>query len=142
MADIKDHPSFWFLKQVLEFRLTTPYPSREDPLYTEKRDEYALLAAKILDYANHRGRTISPSWTLAKDVPDAVILDMIDMIDQRPQPHATFIIHMAQLHIFYTACIESTHPDIDLKDLRKAEFKFISNGDQRLYLRLFTGTRA
>ena len=87
MTDIKDHPSFWFLTQVLEFRLTNPYPSREDPLHDEKCDEYALLAAKILDYANHRRRTISPSWTLAKDVPDDVILDMIAMIDQRPQSH-------------------------------------------------------
>jgi hypothetical protein len=87
MTDIKDHPSFWFLKQVLEFRLTNPYPSLGDPLYDEKRDEYALVAAKILDYAIHRGHTISPSWTLAKDVPDDVILDMIAMIDQRPQSH-------------------------------------------------------
>ena len=84
MTDIKDHPSFWFLKQVLEFRWTNPYPSPRDPLYDEKRGEYALVAAKILDYANHRGHTISPSWTLAKDVPDQVILAMIDMIDTSP----------------------------------------------------------
>jgi hypothetical protein len=133
MTDIKDHPSFWFLKQVLEFRWTNPYPSPRDPLYDEKRGEYALVAAKILDYANHRGHTISPSWTLAKDVPDQVILAMIAMIDKKPQYHAAILIHMAQLHIFYMAYIESMHPEINLQDLRQAEFKFISNGDKSLY---------
>jgi hypothetical protein len=47
MTDITDHPSFWFLKQVLEFRLINPYQSRGDPLYDEKRGEYALVAAKV-----------------------------------------------------------------------------------------------
>ena len=133
MTDIKDHPSFWFLKQVLEFRWTNPYPSPRDPLYDEKRGEYALVAAKILDYANHRGHTISPSWTLAKDVPDQVILAMIDMIDNKPQYHAARLIHMAQLHIFYMAYIESMYPEVNLQDLRQADFKFISNGDKNLY---------
>ena len=45
MTDLKDHPSFWFLKQVLEFSLTNPYPSLVDPLYDVKPDEYALVAA-------------------------------------------------------------------------------------------------
>jgi hypothetical protein len=58
---------------------------------------------------------------------------MIAMIDQKPQPHAAILIHMTQLHIFYMAYIESMHPEINLQDLRQAEFKFISNGDQRLY---------
>jgi hypothetical protein len=133
MTDIKDHPSFWFLKQVLDFRLTNGYPSPRDPLCDAKRDEYALVAAKILDYANHRGHTISPSWTLAKDVPDQVILAMIAMIDKKPQHHAAILIHMAQLHIFYMAYIESMYPEINLQGLRQAEFKFISNGDKSLY---------
>jgi hypothetical protein len=47
MTDITDHPSFWFLKQVLEFRLINPYQSRGDPLYDEKHGEYALVAAKV-----------------------------------------------------------------------------------------------
>ena len=45
--------------------------------------EYALLAAKILHYAN--GRSAFPSWTPAKDVPDGTLQKMIDITDKAPE---------------------------------------------------------
>jgi hypothetical protein len=59
---------------------------------------------------------------------------MIAMIDQKPQSQAAFLVHMAQLRIFYMAYIKSMHPKINLHDLRQAEFKFIY---QHLYPRRF-----
>ena len=84
MDDIKDHPSYWFLKEIEDFRRDNPYPPPKDPLYDEKRFEFAILAAKILDFAKQYGCGSSPSWTLAKDVPD-VLQEMIDIIDKAPE---------------------------------------------------------
>jgi hypothetical protein len=53
MYDIKNHPSYWFLKEIENFRNANPFPLIEDPLYDEKRFDFALLAAKILDFAMH-----------------------------------------------------------------------------------------
>jgi len=33
MDDIKDHPSYWFVKQVEDFRRDMPYPHSKHPLY-------------------------------------------------------------------------------------------------------------
>ena len=137
MDDIKDHPTHWFLKQVEDFRRNTLYPSPKDPLYDEKRSQYALLAAKLLHSAKDYGRSDSPSWTLAKDVPDDTLQDLIDIIDKAPEIHASFVIHIDQIHIFYVASIGSHYPEINIKDLLISEFKLLSNCDRRLYLRLF-----
>ena len=36
MDDIKDYPTYWFLKEIEDFRDANPYPSIKDPLYDKK----------------------------------------------------------------------------------------------------------
>ena len=94
----------------------------------------SLLMAKIFSYATHRERSTSPSWTLAKDVPDDILLHMIDQLNKSDEPtHAGNIIYMAQLHIFHTAYIETYHPNINIADLRVAEFSFYGYGPKGYY---------
>ena len=78
LDNIKEHPSYYFLLEVQE-----PYEKikkdidsddyLETECYTKVHLELGLLAAKILHYAANYGRSISPSWTLAKEVPDGTL---------------------------------------------------------------------
>ena len=73
-------------------------------------------------------------------MPDAILQEMLDIIDWAPNfddLYAPSIIHMAQNHIFYMTYIESHYPEINIKDLVSADFQFVSPGDQRIYSRLF-----
>ena len=58
----------------------------------------------------HYGRSASRSRTLAKEVPDATLQEMIDMIKKGPELdeiYAPSVIHMAQTHIFYLVIVRS-----------------------------------
>ena len=81
LAAITDHPSYYFLIQVKEElnRLDDKIKSSKYLCPTgiaEIRFDFGLLATKILHYASHYGHSTSPSWTLAKDVPDGTISAM------------------------------------------------------------------
>jgi hypothetical protein len=94
--------------------------------------ELGLLASKILHYATNYGCSTSPSWTLHKDVPDTIILDIIDAGDSAP-----LLIHMAQMHIYYMAYIETFYPKLDIKDIRVAQFQFLGKDQNRT--NIYTG---
>jgi hypothetical protein len=106
MDDIKDHPAYWFLKEIEAFN--------QNPLKDDNRSELALLAAKILHYAKTNGLSDCPSWTLAKDVPDCTLQEIIDITDKAREPNAeinaSLTIQMAQHHIFYMATWNLTIP--------------------------------
>ena len=79
-------------------------------LFTTKNALIALLAAKTLHFAKHYGRSARRSRTLAKEVPDATLQEMIDMIEKGPELdeiYAPSVIHMAQTHIFYLVIVRS-----------------------------------
>jgi len=81
---------------------------------------FGLLSAKILAYADNFGYSASPSWTLAKDVPEDIINVMRAKGDRLPM-----FIHMAQLHIYYMSYIETFWPDVDITTFRSAQFPFV-----------------
>jgi hypothetical protein len=87
-----------------------PYQLPKQTLFTTKNALIALLAAKTLHFAKHYGRSASRSRTLAKEVPDATLQEMIDMIKKGPELdeiYAPSVIHMAQTHIFYLVIVRS-----------------------------------
>jgi len=81
---------------------------------------FGLLSAKILAYADNFGYSASPSWTLAKDVPEDIINVMRAKGDRLPM-----FIHMAQMHIYYMSYIETFWPDVDITTFRYAQFPFV-----------------
>ena len=81
---------------------------------------FGLLSAKILAYADNFGYSASPSWTLAKDVPEDIINVMRAKGDRLPM-----FVHMAQLHIYYMSYIETFWPDVDITKFRSAQFPFV-----------------
>jgi hypothetical protein len=126
---IRDTAAFYFLTQVKDetIRLNAEVKSSKflQPSGIAEIDfHFSLLSAKILDYASNYGRSTSPSWTLAKDVPEDIIKAMLSYGHNTP-----LFVHMAQIHIFYMAYIEAHietfSPDIDVTTFRNAEFQFL-----------------
>jgi len=138
LAAITDHPAYYFLTQVKEelARLKDIVKSSK-PLhptgFAEVNFDFGLLSAKILHYASHYGRSTSPSWTLAKDVPDAMINAMRNAGDD-----AALLIHMAQMHIYYQAYIETFWPHLDITTISAAQFQFLSQ-DANERTTIYTG---
>ncbi len=114
LKTIYDSPAYYFLTQVQEetIRLdaemkTSKYLHPSD--ITEINFNFGLLSAKILAYDDNFGCSTSPSWTLAKDVPEDIIKAMLTYGDRSP-----LFVHMAQMHIYYMAYIEIFWPDVDI----------------------------
>ena len=129
LTTIHDTPAFYFLTQVKDetIRLNAEVKSSKflQPSGIAEIDfHFSLLSAKILDYASNYGCSTSPSWTLAKDVPEDIIKAMLSYGHNTP-----LFVHMAQIHIFYMAYIEAHietfSPDIDVTTFRNAEFQFL-----------------
>jgi hypothetical protein len=78
--------------EVEDRRLDLLFPAPNDPLYEDNRFHFAFLTAKVLHFAKHYGRSACPSWTLAKEVPDGTLQEMIDIIDKAPEIHAPLVI--------------------------------------------------
>jgi hypothetical protein len=138
LATITDHPSYYFLIQVKEEldRLNDEIKSSKYLCPTgiaEIHFDLGLLATKILHYASHYGHSTSPSWTLAKDVPDVMINAMRNAGDSAP-----LLIHMAQMHIYYQAYIETFWPHLDITTIRTAQFQFLGP-DANAHTTIYTG---
>jgi len=109
---IYDTPAFYFLTQVKDetIRLDAEVKSSKylhPSCIAEINFNFRLLSAKILDYTSNYGCSTSPSWTLAKDVPEGIIKAMLRYGDRSP-----LFVHMAQTHIYYMAYIETFWPHI------------------------------
>jgi hypothetical protein len=112
LATITDHPDYYFLTQVKK-----ELARFDDEIHSSKylypadiveiHFDLGLLSAKILHYASHYGCSTSPGWTLAKDVPDAMINAMLTTCDGAP-----LLIHMAQMHILLTRGILMDHKSV------------------------------
>ena len=138
LATITDHPSYYFLIQVKEEldRLNDEIKSSKYLCPTgiaEIHFDLGLFATKILHYASHYGHSTSPSWTLAKDVPDVMINAMRNAGDSAP-----LLIHMAQMHIYYQAYIETFWPHLDITTIRTAQFQFLGP-DANAHTTIYTG---
>ena len=138
LAAITDHPSYYFLTQVEEElnRLGDEINSSRYLCPTGKAEinfDIGLLATKILHYACHYGHSTSPSWTLAKDVPECTINAMRNAGDS-----AHLLIHMAQMHIYYQAYIETFWPHLDITTIRTAQFQFVGP-DANARTNIYTG---
>jgi hypothetical protein len=125
LTTIYDTPAFYFLTQVKDetIRLDAEVKSSKylhPSGIAEIHFNFSLLSAKILDYASNYGCSTSPSWTLAKDVPEGIIKAMLRYGDRSP-----LFVHMAQIHIYYMAYIETFWPHIDVTTFRNAEFQFL-----------------
>ena len=112
LKKIYDTPAFYFLTQVKDetIRLNAEVKSSKflhPSGIAEINFNFSLLSAKILDYASNYGCSTSPSWTLAKDVPEGIIKAMLRYGDRSP-----LFVHMAQTHIYYMAYIETFWPHI------------------------------
>lgn len=136
LATITDHPAYYFLTQVQDtlIRLGDEIKSSKY-LHPEGMAEIhfdlGLLSAKVLHYAGHYGCSTSPSWTLAKDVPN-------DIINAINKVNAPLLIHMAQMHIYYMAYIETFWPHLDTTTLRHAQFQFLGE-DANERTTIYTG---
>jgi len=78
LADITDHPSYYFLTQVEEElnRLGDEIKSSRYLSPTGKTEinfDFSLLGTKIVHYASHYGHSTSPSWTLANSASQEAI---------------------------------------------------------------------
>jgi hypothetical protein len=125
LATITDHPAYYFLTQVKDelIRLGDEIKSSKylhPEGIAEIHFDLGLLSAKVLHYAGHYGCSTSPSWTLAKDVPNDIINAIITS-----GVNAPLLIHMAQMHIYYMAYIETFWPHLDTTTLRHAQFQFL-----------------
>jgi len=125
LKKIYDTPAFYFLTQVKDetIRLNAEVKSSKflhPSGIAEINFNFSLLSAKILDYASNYGCSTSPSWTLAKDVPKDIIKAMLSYGHNTP-----LFVHMAQIHIYYMAYIETFSPHIDVTTFRNAEFQFL-----------------
>jgi hypothetical protein len=112
LTAILDTPAFYFLTQVKDetIRLDAEVKSSKylhPSGIAEIHFNFSLLSDKILDYASNYGCSTSPSWTLAKDVPEGIIKAMLRYGDRSP-----LFVHMAQTHIYYMAYIETFWPHI------------------------------
>ena len=119
------HPAYYFLTQVKDelIRLGDEIKSSKylhPEGIAEIHFDLGLLSAKVLHYAGHYGCSTSPSWTLAKDVPNDIINAIITS-----GVNAPLLIHMAQMHIYYMAYIETFWPHLDTTTLRHAQFQFL-----------------
>jgi hypothetical protein len=136
LAAITDHPSYYFLTQVEEElnRLGDEIKSSRYLSQTGKAEinfDISLLGAKIVHYASCYGYSTSPSWTLAKDIPEYTINAMRSVGDS-----AHLLVHMAQMHIYYQAYIETFWPHLDITTFRTAQFQFMgpdANGRTNIY---------
>jgi hypothetical protein len=136
LAAITDHPSYYFLTQVEEElnRLGDEIKSSRYLSQTGKAEinfDISLLGTKIVHYASHYGYSTSPSWTLAKDIPEYTINAMRSVGDS-----AHLLVHMAQMHIYYQAYIETFWPHLDITTFRTAQFQFMgpdANGRTNIY---------
>jgi hypothetical protein len=136
LAAITDHPSYYFLTQVEEElnRLGNEIKSSRYLSQTGKAEinfDISLLGTKIVHYASHYGYSTSPSWTLAKDIPEYTINAMRSVGDS-----AHLLVHMAQMHIYYQAYIETFWPHLDITTFRTAQFQFMgpdANGRTNIY---------
>jgi hypothetical protein len=138
LAAITDHPSYYFLTQVEEElnRLGDEIKSSRYLSQTGKAEinfDISLLGAKIVHYASCYGYSTSPSWTLAKDVPECTINAMRNAGDS-----AHLLIHMAQMHIYYQAYIETFWPHLDITTIRTAQFQFVGP-DANARTNIYTG---
>jgi hypothetical protein len=125
LATITDHPAYYFLTQVKDelIRLGDEIKSIKylhPEGIAEIHFDLGLLSAKVLHYAGYYGWSTSPSWTLTKDVPNDIINAMLTSGDNAP-----LLIHMAQMHIYYMAYIETFWPHLDTTTLRHAQFQFL-----------------
>ena len=136
LAAITGHPSYYFLTQVEEElnRLGDEIKSSRYLSQTGKAEinfDISLLGTKIVHYASHYGYSTSPSWTLAKDIPEYTINAMRSVGDS-----AHLLVHMAQMHIYYQAYIETFWPHLDITTFRTAQFQFMgpdANGRTNIY---------
>jgi hypothetical protein len=134
LKTIYDTPAFYFLTQVKDetIRLNAEVKSSKflHPSGIAEIDfNFSLLSAKILDYASNYGCSTSPNWTLVKDVPEDIIRRgkvILSYGHRTPQ-----FVHMAQMHIYYMAYIETFSPHIDVTTFRNAEFQFLGLRDSR-----------
>ena len=124
LKTIYDTPAFHFLTQVKDetIRLDAEVKSSKyihPSGIAEINFNFTLLSAKILDYASNYGCSTSPSWTLAKDVPEGIIQVMLRYGHRTP-----LFVHMSQMHIYHMAYIETFWPHIDVSTFRNAGFWF------------------
>jgi hypothetical protein len=125
LTTIYDSPTYYFLTQVQEETIRLDAEIKTSKYLhpsgiAEINFNFGLLSAKVLDYASNYGCSTSPSWTLAKDVPEGIIKAMLTYGDRSP-----LFIHMAQLHIYYMAYIEIFWPLVDITSFRNAQFQFV-----------------
>jgi hypothetical protein len=125
LATITDHLAYYFLTQVKDdlIRLGDEIKSSKylhPEGIAEIHFDLGLLSAKVLHYAGYYGCSTSPSWTLAKDVPDDIINAILTS-----GVNAPLLIHMAQMHIYYMAYIETFWPHLDTTTFCHAQFQFL-----------------
>jgi hypothetical protein len=89
LTTIYDTPAYYFLTQVKEetIRLDTEVNSSKylhPSGMAEIHFNFSLLSVKVLHYASNYGCSTSPSWTLAKDVPEGIIKAMLAMAIVNP----------------------------------------------------------
>ena len=137
-ANITDHPSYYFLTQVKDdlARINDEIQSSKY-LYPEGNAaihlDLGLLSAKIIHYAVYSSCSTSPSWTLPKDVPDAITKVILDAVDSAP-----LLIQMAQMHIYYMAYMETFYPNLNIANFRVAQFQFLGE-DANERTTIYTG---
>ncbi len=138
LATITDHPAYYFLTQVKDdlTRIDDEIKSSKY-LYPEGiaeiHLELGLLSAKILHYAAYYGCSTSPSWTLPKDVPNAITKVIANAGDSAP-----LLILMAQMHIYFLAYIETFWPSLNIEIFRTDQFQFLGE-DENTRNTIYTG---